>query len=142
MAYITQTDLTGKIEARLINQALDDDGDGEADPGAWDRLYAAVEVAINGALAARYDVRAFRQPYPAAIVDFALTLAAEAIYARRGMTGDANPWKKPADMSRDRLEQIRIGKEFLSLDTQPADSGGMVVTVPSPLNSDPGRMMM
>jgi len=55
MAYITQLDLTGKIEARLITQALDDNGDGEADAGAWDRVYAGVESAINGALAARYE---------------------------------------------------------------------------------------
>jgi phage gp36-like protein len=134
MAYIIQSDLEGKIEPKMIVQALDDDGDGVADSGAWDKVYADVEQEIHGAISARYSVP-FSAPYPAAIVSFCLALAAAALYSRRGITGDANPWEKSANAVRDRLEAIRTGKEFLSGTVHPIDAGGMVIMQDSIIDS-------
>jgi phage gp36-like protein len=110
MAYIVQSDLEGKIPPALIDQALDDDGDGAADAGAWDKLIADVTQEIDGILGQRFAVP-FTTPYPALVIVASKVLAAEAMYKKRGMAKDANPWSDDAKQIRAKLSAIGSGKE-------------------------------
>jgi phage gp36-like protein len=110
MAYIVQGELEGKLPPAIIEQALDDDGDGAADPGAWDKLIADVTQEIDGILGQRFSVP-FPAPYPALVIAASKALAAEAMYLKRGVAPDANPWTKHAANMRAKLSAIGSGKE-------------------------------
>ena len=140
MAYVLKSDLEGKIPASLILQALDDDNDGIEDAGAWDELVVDVESAINSRLEGNYDIP-LALPLPAIISEAAKILAAEAIYMRRGIAGEQNPWIKQADMMRKRLEDIGSGEKPLKPGTNPAGPTGAVITEQSRINT-PGTMMI
>jgi phage gp36-like protein len=141
MSYITQSDLESRVPPAFIVQALDDDGDGEADAGLWDKVASAVDAQINGRLEGRYAVP-LAAPVPAVVIEAALVLAAEALYLRRGISGDQNPWSKQADGIRDRLERIGSGKEALKNEVSPARSGGAVIGEPARTFDAAGRLMV
>jgi phage gp36-like protein len=134
MAYILQSDLDGKIPAQLLLQALDDNGDGLADDGVWDKIVLDVESAINSRLEGNYAIP-LAAPIPAIISEAAKILAAEAVYLRRGLTGDQNPWVKQADAMRKRLEDIGSGKLPLTPATNPQGPTGVVITETSRLQT-------
>src|SRR4051812_25432138 len=96
MNYVEQTDLVGLLPAATIVQALDDDGDGAADVGIFASVADTVSRDIDGRLGQRYATP-FPYPYPAVVTNAARVLAMEALYTRRGKTGDANPFAKQAD---------------------------------------------
>lgn len=110
MSYISQSDLEAKVPADLMTQALDDDGDGIADEGAWGKLIADISEEIDGILGQRFSVP-FSSPYPPLVVVASKVLAAEALYLKRGLARDANPWSKAAERMRDKLSAIATGKE-------------------------------
>lgn len=134
MSYILQSDLDGKIPALLLLQALDDNGDGLADADVWDKLVVDVENAINSRLEGNYAIP-LAEPIPAIISEAAKVLAAEAIYLRRGLAGDQNPWVKQADAMRKRLEEIGSGDKPLKPGTSPQGPAGVVITETSRLNT-------
>ena len=134
MAYIVQTDLKGKVPAQLLLQALDDNGDGVADDGVWDEIIVDVESAINSRLEGNYAIP-LAEPIPAIISEAAKILAAEAVYLRRSLTGDQNPWVKQADAMRKRLEDIGSGKLPLTPVTNPQGPTGVVITETSRLQT-------
>jgi len=140
MSYILITDLDGKIPAQLLLQALDDNGDGVADDGVWDKLVVDVESAINSRLEGNYAIP-LAAPIPAIISEAAKILAAEAVYLRRGLAGDQNPWLKQADAMRKRLEDIGSGKLPLTSATNPQGPAGTVITETSRLNTGGFNML-
>lgn len=140
MPYVTQSDLESRVPAAFITQALDDNGDGEADAGLWDKVAAAVDAQINGRLEGRYAVP-LAAPLPSVVTEAALVLAAEALYLRRGLSGDQNPWAKQAEAVRERLERIGTGKAELTYQSTPAKPGGSVIGEPSRVFDPAGRLM-
>lgn len=134
MPYVIQSDLDGKIPAQLLLQALDDNGDGLADDGVWDKIVVDVESAINSRLEGNYTIP-LAEPIPAIISEAAKVLAAEAVYLRRGLAGDQNPWVKQADAMRKRLEEIGSGDKPLKPDTAPQGPSGIVITETSRLTT-------
>ena len=142
MSYISHSDLEARVEPELIRQALDDDKDGVEDSGLWEKVMASVEKEIHGALESRYAIP-FDLPYPAAVVDATLTLMAHALYIRRGLSGDQNPWTKQAEAIRTKLD--KIGKGDLALTATgaaPAASGGEVIGETARLYDSEGRLML
>jgi phage gp36-like protein len=140
MSYISQSDLKGKVPDQLLLQALDDNGDGLEDDGAWDQLVVDVESAINSRLEGNYAIP-LADPLPAIVSEAAKILAAEAVYQRRGLSGDQNPWVKQADAMRKRLEEIGSGDKPLKPDTAPQGPAGVIITEPSRLNTG-GSMLL
>lgn len=141
MSYFLRSELEAKVPALLIVQALDDDGDGVEDAGKWDALVADVERAIDGRLEGRFTVP-LAAPQPAVVHESAVVLAAEAIYMRRGLAGDQNPWVKQADALRARLEKIGSGDLPLTPQAQPAQSSGAVIGESARLHDESGRMLV
>lgn len=141
MAYITQDQLKAKVPGQYIVEALDDDGDGAQDAGAWERLMDDVGRQIHAILAESYAVP-FAAPAPDAIVDAALVLAAELLYSRRGKTGDQNPWAKQAEALRKRLQSIADGKEDLPNLVRLAGEGGAAIVEDARTFEPSGRLMI
>ena len=141
MSYILQTALKGKVPDDLLLQALDDNADGVADDGIWDTIAADVDRAIDGRLEGRYAVP-LAAPLPAVVIEAATVFAAEAVYMRRGLAGDQNPWIKQADAFRKRLEAIGSGEQPLKNNFAPAKSGGSVITEPSRVYDPSNRLIL
>jgi hypothetical protein len=141
MPYIVQTDLEAKVPATLILQALDDNADGVQDDGLWDKVYTAVENEIHGVLEGRYAVP-FASPYPSVVVTAAFVLMAEAIYLRRGLAGDQNPWTKQAADIRKTLADIGSGDKPLKYEVTPAQTGGAVISEPAKTYQEGGLLMV
>jgi phage gp36-like protein len=140
MPYVLQSALKGKVPDDLLLQALDDNADGVADEGIWDAISADVDRAIDGRLEGRYTVP-LAAPLPAVVAEAAIVFAAEAVYMRRGLAGDQNPWTKQADGFRKRLEAIGTGEQPLKNDVVPVKSGGAVISEPSRTYDEAGRLM-
>jgi phage gp36-like protein len=140
MSYILQSALKGKVPNDLLLQALDDNADGVEDDGVWDSIAADVDRAIDGRLEGRYTVP-LAAPLPAVVAEAAIVFAAEAVYMRRGLAGDQNPWTKQADAFRKRLEAIGAGEQTLKNDLAPVKSGGAVISEPSRTYDEANRLM-
>lgn len=135
MGYTTQADLTALLESAKVTQALDDDSTGAADAGLFALIQTAVDNEIHGYLEGRFAVPL--APVPAFLKDAELVLEAEMLWARRGNSGQNNPWSDRADKIRDRLASIRDGAPLSIASSQGTDAGG-IVSEPSSTYS-PGR---
>lgn len=140
MSYVLQADIEADIPAAFLVQALDDDGDGEIDSGAWDKVAVAVGNDIDGALGQKFSVP-IPAPFPAVVKAAARILALWHLYQRRGFHGDANPWEVEAKRTRDKLDKIGSGKEALTPDNLGKMPGGIVITEPAK-TYDPGGNLM
>ena len=140
MAYVEQADIEADLPAGFLVQALDDDGDGEADSGAWDKVAVAVGNDIDGALGQKFAVP-IPEPFPAVVKASARILALWHLYQRRGFHGDANPWETEAKRVRDKLDKIGSGKEPLTPDNLGKMPGGFVVTEPAKTFDKSGSLM-
>jgi phage gp36-like protein len=94
MAYVQLSDISGSIPADFLTQALDDNGDGQADPGVFDQVATDVGTDIDAYVGLRYQLP-LGTPYPPVISSAAKVLACERLYKRRGTTDDKNPWSPP-----------------------------------------------
>jgi phage gp36-like protein len=119
--YVLQSEIEARLPADFLREALDDNNDGEADAGVWDKVAAAVAAEIDGILGQRFQV-----PFatvPAVVKAAANVLALEMLYARRGTAADANPWTKQASDHRAKLNAIADGEQPLQPGTsRPAPS--------------------
>ena len=140
MSYIQKSDLDGKVPASMLLQALDDNNDGVEDDGIWDSVVRGVQDAIDGFLEANFTVP-LEEPLPAIVREAAKILTAEAVYMRRGLSGDQNPWIKQADAMRTRLEAIGSGEKQLTPEQDPQGPQGIVIQEPSRLNNGPLLML-
>lgn len=138
-AYVLLSDMNAKLPAAFLIQALDDDGDGAADPGIWDAVATAVAQEIDGILGVRFAVP-FANPLPAPVVTSAQILAAEALYARRGFQGeDKNPWTALAKTQRATLQKIAAGELALGPDRKRAQPSASIVAEAAKTTSKRGR---
>lgn len=112
MAYTTQADIEANIPGPYLVDALDDDKDGNADPGLLDTIVSGASNAVDSYLAGIYTVPL--NPVPAVAKEASCVFTCEMIYARRGVPVDENPFTKRANFWRDRLE--KIGKGEIPLD--------------------------
>jgi len=106
--YVTQSDMTARIPVSFVTQALDDNGDGVADDGAWDAVQSAVQAEIDGTLSVRYRTP-FNSPVPSVVLRSAQVLAAALLYQRRGIADKENPFSNQADAIRQTLAKIASG---------------------------------
>lgn len=110
--YVTMTAITGMIPGKYLIEALDEDGDGQADPAAWSRVAAEVKAAIDDMLEKRFEVP-FGNPLPAIVVNYAKILAVEKVYflcKRTDADGTPfNPFFGNANLVRAQLQAIAAG---------------------------------
>ena len=111
VAYILQTQLEALLPPTRIVEALDDNGDGEQDPGLWENVEESVRKKIDDILGQRFAVP-FATP-PAAVVSAALVLAADRLFRRRAIVDELNPWAKEAKDTLARLMRMATGQEPL-----------------------------
>jgi phage gp36-like protein len=130
MAYTTQARLAALVAAEQMVRALDDDGDGVADAGAWEAVEAAAASQVDGRLGQRYGTPV-AAPLPALVQEAADVFVAEILYLRRGLAGDANPWTARADAMRARLERIGRGEEPLTATAPSARPSVSAITEPA-----------
>jgi len=139
--YITVEQLKAYIQEQLVTQGLDDADQGVADSVLFDTIETAVEREIHSYLEARYPVP-FRTNIPNLVIHAALVLHSEAIWTRRGNTGDNNPFTKAAESVRSMLDDVRTNKQPLSRDQAPDQDPGVLITEPSMINPTGGRVML
>lgn len=140
MGYVEQSDIEALIPAEFLRQALDDDGDGVADAGVFDKIVETVEEEIDAALGQKYSVP-FAEPYPAVVRLAAKILTLWSLYQRRGFHGEANPWETEAARQRKKLDSIGKGDDPLTPDDTGTKPAGVVVTEPAK-TYDPGGNLM
>jgi phage gp36-like protein len=132
--YITGETIADEIGgwARL-NDALDDDGDGQVEAGLLDRLIASASGAVDAFLQGRYVTPL--NPVPAIAVEAALIFSIEKIYNRRKQgPNEKNPYEERATEMRKRLKRIADHEESLDAEEREAFSPGAVITRESRLN--------
>lgn len=106
MAYVQRAQVTAKVPAPILNDALDDDGDGTEDAGLLDQLIANASQAVNAPLSGIYNTP-FPDPAPPAVCEAALIFTLEGIYGRRPTGAEGkNPWTSQANAWRKELEQM------------------------------------
>ncbi len=126
MGYTTQARIETAIPPQHLRDALDDDGDGQADDGLLDEIIASASQAVDAALAGLFSVP-FADPAPAVVAEAAFVFACERVYDRRQIT-ERNPWRGQADTWRERLEKIGKGELKLDASQDKAFVPGAVVT--------------
>jgi hypothetical protein len=93
--YVAQTDLLAFIPSQFLIDAMDDNGDGVADPGVWDGISADVDIAVDSILDENKVVLPLVPPYPEPVISVARFMALDRLYLRRGVQpGEHNPWNK------------------------------------------------
>lgn len=135
--YVEQTDLKADVPEKFLIQALDDDGDGVADPGIWDLIATAACNDVDARLSPSHATP-FSTPYPPIVPQAAKIFAMESVYQRRGFSGTNNPWTTQADGWRTRLDKIGAGEEDL-LYSDVGDSA--IIKEDSKLNDSDERLM-
>lgn len=103
---MTYTALAGLMPIAYIIEALDDNGDGDADKTAWAEVYAAASERVSDA---------FGGDVPDDYADstgYALKIfCAEILFSRRGFSGERNPYTKRAADQEQRLRKLASGAE-------------------------------
>lgn len=127
MPYVLKAEVLGEIPLPHLIDALDDDGDGQEDAGAFDQLVASASNAVDAFLAGIYTTP-FPDPAPAQVRAATLTFVLEKVYLRRPV-GEKNPYAARANWWRERLE--KIGQREIPLDARE------VVVAPSQTGSQP-----
>ena len=137
--YVTLSNMNARLPASFLVQALDDNNDGAADAGVWDDVASAVATEIDGILGVRFETP-FSNPIPAPVTAAAQILAAEALYNRRGFSGEEkNPYAKLAAEQRKKLGQIAAGELPLGPEIKRTAPSASIVSEPSRASSRKGR---
>jgi phage gp36-like protein len=135
MPYTDEAKIAALLPANYLADAADDDRDGDADEGTLAAVIAAVDTRIDGLLGGRYSVP-FTSPVPAVVAEASLVFALAALYRRRGVADEANPWAEREAQAEKRLERIGRGEEMLTFEAKPARPAGTLISAPSLLHSE------
>jgi len=135
MAYIELTELKGKIPDRELVAALDDNKDNVIDADVWAQIQADVQTEIDGTLGQRFAVP-FVAPLPAVVKLAAKRFAIEAVYARRNLSGEKEPWVVDANAMRKTLAAIAHGDQPLAPTQKRAQPSAVAITEPARTHSD------
>lgn len=139
MAYCVWDECERMVGPEQFRQMLDDNLDGVEDAGLFDSLASDASQQVDAYLSAQYAVP-FASP-PVFVRQCAKIFLAEMLYARRGISRDANPWTKQADTLRSRLERIARGEDVLDAVTAGSSDSVEAEMEPSRI-SQPGNAMM
>lgn len=115
MAYATQAEIEALIPPQFLREALDDDGDGQADDGLLAQVIANAGQAVDALICGRYEL-----PFavaPKNVLRAGLVFACESIYQRRQVPAEQNPWTKEAETWRKALREVGEGKGDLDAAT-------------------------
>ena len=93
--YFSRAELAGLVPAQFILQALDDNGDGVEDDGAFDILCQHACDDVDALCSPLFTVP-FADPFPVLVKQAAHTFAAALLYRRRGIEDQKNPFAKDA----------------------------------------------
>jgi phage gp36-like protein len=134
MPYVSLIQIQTKIPAAILNDALDDDGDGKADAGQFDAIVATASAEIDGYLSGLFAVP-FADPAPAKVVSAAMAFVCEMIYQRRGVQEERNPFDSVAKFWRKHLQQV--GNREIPFDASAVQAfvPGAAITDPVSLNA-------
>lgn len=134
MSYTTPLQISDEIGGwPRLNDALDDDGDGQVEEGLLDRLLSAASGAVDGFLQGRYVTPL--NPVPAIAVEATLVFTIEKIYNRRKQgPNERNPYEERATEMRKRLKKISDREESLDAQERPAFRPGAIIEKESRLN--------
>ena len=138
MAYVTKAEIEAVIPPQFLTEGLDDDSSGSADSGLFDLLVEQAENDVNSVLGQRYSAP-FSSPVPPIAKRAARLFVCEAIYHRRGLHGDQNPWEKQAEKIRTKLDRIARGDEPLEPDIQREKPSASIITEDAKTHSAAGR---
>ena len=105
-AYTSQAQLAGYISQQNLISLTDDTNSGSVDTGVLASVIQACSNTVDGLLAATYPVPFTGTPLPTLVTEAATMFACEALYARRLVPGEHNPFKAEADMFRKSLGAI------------------------------------
>lgn len=136
MGYVALDDLRGRIPPQYLTEGLDDAASGAAE--AWEAVLDDAEHTVNAILGLRYTVP-FTAPYPPIVVDAARTFACDAVYRRRGVPDEQNPYAALAAESRRTLRAIAEGKLPLAPEISRARPSGTLVSEPAGTHDSRGR---
>jgi hypothetical protein len=125
--YIIQDEMEGMIPGEYLHQALDDNTDGHDDAWIWDKVLRQAEERVHMHLAQRYTTP-LPSPYPDIVLYAVKVFSAEALYLRRGMSGDSNPWTKRAEALDKKLSAIGNGEEPLTPEIPREQPSATIVT--------------
>lgn len=134
MAYTTQAKIEANLPPAFLVDALDDDRDGDADTGLLDAVIASADTRIDGILGQKYETPF--SPVPAVVAEASLIFTLCALYRRRGIADDANPWAKRETQVEAKLNRIGSGAEMLTYETPKAKPSGKVIGTDALLHSD------
>lgn len=137
--YTSRAAITAKLPEHFLLEALDDDADGVEDTGLLDTIVANAEREIDSYLEGRYTLPL--SPTPALLGTASLVLVLEALYFRRGVDPDKNPWRNRASEIRARLRRILSGEESLIAGTEKAEPGAIAITEPARTHSASNRLL-
>lgn len=109
-AYTTQAAIQAKVPPLILVDALDDDGDGDADAGLLDQIIANASNDVDAMICNRVALPL--ATVPASVSGAALWLAIADIYGRRQKEMPED-FKRRLRQVNDFLEKVRDGKEIL-----------------------------
>ena len=124
MSYTTTTAIEAKIPAPILDDALDDDHDGQRDPGLLDAIIANATDAVDAMIGNRVTLPL--ATVPASLRTAALWFVIEEIYGRRQLDLPKN-YAAAVASARKWLEAIRDGQQSIDSTaplTLSANSGG------------------
>jgi hypothetical protein len=131
--YCSITQVEARVPHAIVLQALDDNRDGQIDADVQAAWETSVDGEIDGFLGQRYSVP-FTGTVPAVVASAALILRAEALYQRRGVAPEANPFAKLAESIRLKLDRIGRGLDPLTPDSPKAHAPGVLIAEGSRLS--------
>lgn len=125
MSYVTRDQVTDLLPEKVLVDALDDDKDGAEDDGLLDSIIATAALEVDGYLSGLFTVP-FANP-PAKVKAASLIFVMEALYQRRQIATDDNPFTKRATWWRTHLQAV--GNRELPFDAAtPKSSAAGIVT--------------
>jgi hypothetical protein len=123
-------DFSGEIPLQNIVEALDDDGDGQADAAAWLLVQASAEERVTDAFGGTVPERcAGAVPYARKV--FIL----EILFNRRGLSEVKNPFAAKAEAAEKRLRDLASGDA-----SSQGVGGGTVFSEPAKVAGTTGLM--
>jgi phage gp36-like protein len=140
MAYVTEQQIIDRIPLPLLNDALDDDGDGNPDQGLLTQIIADESQKVEAFLGGRFTVP-FPDAAPAAVREAARSFVLYAIWTRRPSVGD--PPKVVVDdfnFWRNRLQ--KIGNNELPLDANSTAGAPIATAQAGSAIPVPGRLSL
>lgn len=135
MAYVARNDLLTYFSEPQLVKMLDDDRDGVEDDGLLATVISGASQDVDGRLATTYQTP-FADTAPAKVRAAALIFTCEALYQRRNVPDESNPFKARADYWRKHLDMIGETGTGLDYATQRAFPPVSWVDVPSLLTDN------